>query len=94
MIFDMSSLTPKDHTTLRWVILHQFENTDNPDYWSCTWHSELVVEGTPSEKEQEIEAHKALDRSYGSPFRTKLLKQTYRNIRTIEEIPAMWEAKV
>lgn len=85
--FDMESLTPHDHTTTRWVILHLLGS----DHWVATWVSELVVSGTEAEKEQEILAHKALDRGYGGRLPSKLMKQTYRNIRSVEDIPAMWD---
>jgi hypothetical protein len=87
-MFDMSSLNPEDRATVRWVILHQ-ASEDGP--WFCTWNSGLVVAGTEREKEEEIEAHKALDRGYASGIKTRLVKQTNRVVRTVEDVPAMWE---
>jgi len=88
LCFDMSSLEPKDTTTVRWIILHRYSEEGS---WVPTWVGELCVDGSDNAHEQEIAAHKALDRIYPAPFVTRLVKQTHRNIREVEDVPAMWE---
>lgn len=87
--FDLSSLKDHDRTTVRWVIVHRSHSVRK----FVSWCSELVQEGTPAAKQQEVEAHKALDRAYGGPLEATLVKQTHRTIRTVEEVPAIWEVK-
>lgn len=53
----------------------------------------ITFEDSPSAEQQEIEAHKALDRVYGGPLEATLVKQTHRIIRTVEEVPAIWEVQ-
>lgn len=76
--------------TGRYFLHHRFEQADS---WFKTWTGELFrVDDEEAARAAEIEAHKALDRSYGGPAKeTRLTLKTNTVTERVVVVPAMWE---